>query len=152
MREVKGDLHEAFLYYLIINYQFKTRELKKCREVVGANPRGCSRDFKRPGWSKDIFGFEIFDSGIFLGSLNKHECSISYVFLCVIALPLSGTFLKGPQNRHGIFWGLIFGPGNFLGFAGSIRAFFWSWLLAPFDHPGHLKSRLPPLGSKQFKP
>ena len=51
------------------------------------------------------------------------------------------------RNRHGIFWGLIFGPGIFLGFAGSPRDFFGSWLLAPFDHPRHLKSRVPPLGS-----
>ena len=48
------------------------------------------------------------------------------------------------RNRHGIFWGLIFGPGIFLGFAGSPRDFFGSWLLAPFDHPRHLKSRVPP--------
>ena len=52
----------------------------------------------------------------------------------------------GPQNRRGIFWGLIFGPGIFLGFAGSPRDFLGSWLLAPFDHPRHLKCRVPPLG------
>ena len=75
----------------------------------------------------------------------KHECSISNVFLCVIALLLSGTF-QGPQNRHGIFLGLIFGSGIFLVFGGSPRDFFGSWLLAPFDHPRHLKSRVPPLG------
>ena len=47
--------------------------------------------------------------------------------------------------KHGIFGGLIFGPGIFLGFAGSPRDFFGSWLLAPFDHSRHLKSRVPPL-------
>ena len=35
----------------------------------------------------------------------------------------------GPQNRHGIFWRLIFGPGIFWGFAGSPKDFlgldFW---------------------------
>ena len=30
-------------------------------------PRGGTPDFKWRGWSKDFFGFEIFDSGIFLG-------------------------------------------------------------------------------------
>ena len=43
----------------------------------------------------------------------------------------------------------IFGPGIFWGFAGSPRDFFGSWLLAPFDHPRHLKSRVPPLGYKE---
>ena len=37
---------------------------------------------------------------------------------------------------HGIFWGLNFGPGIFLG---------------PFDHSGHLKSTAPLLGY-QLKP
>ena len=34
----------------------------------------------------------------------------------------------------------------FLGFTGSPRDFFGSRLLAPFDHPRHLKSRVLPLG------
>ena len=38
------------------------------------------------------------------------------------------------SNRRGIF----------LSFAGSPRDFFGSWLFAPFDHPRHLKSRVPP--------
>ena len=46
--------------------------------------------------------------------------------------------------RHGIFWGVNFWSKIFLGFAGSPRDFFGSWLLAPFDHPRHLKSRVPP--------
>ena len=46
-------------------------------------------------------------------------------FLCVIALPLSGTF-KGNKIGTGFFGGLIFGPGIFLGFAGSPRDFFGS--------------------------
>ena len=54
--------------------------------------------------------------------------------------------LLGQQNRHGIFGGSIFGPGIFLGFAGSPRDFFGSCVLAPFDHPRHLKFRVPPLG------
>ena len=33
-----------------------------------AMPRGGTRDLKWRGWSRDFFGFEIFDSGIFLGA------------------------------------------------------------------------------------
>ena len=56
------------------------------------------------------------------------------------------------RNRHGIFWGLIFSSGIFWGFAGSPREFFGSWLLAPFDHPRHLKSWVPPppLGDRHY--
>ena len=139
------------------------------------DPRGGTRNFKWRGQSKDFFGFEIFDSGIFLGTkiwlgkldlsrdflgvlkrirwgkgyiqmvwwINKHEWSISNVFLCAIALPLSGTF-KGHKISMGFFFLLIFRPGIFWGFAGSPRDSFGSWLLAPFDHPHHLKSRVPP--------
>ena len=31
---------------------------------------GGTRDFKWQGWSKDFLGFEIFNSGIFLGQEN----------------------------------------------------------------------------------
>ena len=55
----------------------------------------------------------------------EHERSISNGVLCVIALPLSGTF-KGHKIGMGFFWGLIFGPGIFLGFAGSPKDFFGS--------------------------
>ena len=37
--------------------------------------------------------------------------------------------------------------GIFGGFPGSPRDFFGSCRLAPFDHPRHLKSLVPPLGS-----
>ena len=38
----------------------------------------------------------------------------------------------------------FFGPGIFWGFVGSPREFFGSWFLLPFDHPRHLKARVPP--------
>ena len=50
----------------------------------------------------------------------------------------------GSSIRHGIFWGLNFGPGIFLGFVWSPRDFFGFWFLPPFNHPCHLKSRVPP--------
>ena len=40
----------------------------------------------------------------------------------------------GSEIRHGIFWGLHFGPGIFLSFD----------FFPPFNHPCHLKSRAPP--------
>ena len=61
--------------------------------------------------------------------INKHERSISNGVLCVIALPLSGNF-KGHKIGMGFFGGLIFGPGIFWCFAGSLKDFFGSWLLA----------------------
>ena len=36
----------------------------------GGGGGGGTRDFKWRGWSKDFFGFEIFDSGIFFGYEN----------------------------------------------------------------------------------
>ena len=49
-----------------------------------------------------------------------------------------------------IFWGLNFGPGIFLGFVGSPRDLFSSFL-PPFDHPCHFDSNPeyppPPWGS-----
>ena len=47
-----------------------------------------------------------------------------YTIVCIV-----------PCARHGIFWGLIFGPGIFLGFAGSPRDFlgldFWLHSIIP---------------------
>ena len=78
------------------------------------------------------------------GMMNKRTRVFNFQFfsLCYSITPFWN--FKGPQNQHGIFWGLILGSGIFLGFAGSPRDFFVSWLLAPFDHPRHLKSRVPP--------
>ena len=43
--------------------------------------------------------------------------------------------------RHGIFRGLIFGPGISLGFLGSSRDSFVFLVFPPFDHTHNLKSR-----------
>ena len=34
LREVNGDLHKAFRFYVIVNYQLKTRELKNVEKLV----------------------------------------------------------------------------------------------------------------------
>ena len=108
-------------------------------------------------WNSSIPGFfsvrdflGVLKERIYSGGMMKKQ---TWVFnfqcfsLCFSITPFWNFY--GPQNRHGIFWGLIFGPGIFLGFAGSPRDFFGSWLLAPLNHPRHLKSQVPPppLGS-----
>ena len=50
---------------------------------------------------------------------------------------LSGKF-EGLENQHGIFWGLIFGPGIF----GALLED--QGILPPFDHTRHLKSGVSP--------
>ena len=62
--------------------------------------------------------------------INKHKHSISDVpIFLVISFNSFRTFLR-LGHRHGIFWGLIFGPGVFGGFVGSPKDFlgvnFWS--------------------------
>ena len=60
------------------------------------------------------------------GMMNKQTRVFNFqCFLCVRALPLSGTF-KGHKIGMGFLGGLIFGPGIFWGFAGSPREFFGS--------------------------
>ena len=60
-----------------------------------------------------------------------------------------GTF-KSHKIGMGFFEELIFGPGDFWGFAGSPRDFFGSWLLVPFDHTCHFKSWVPPGASPHY--
>ena len=56
-----SDSPERVLTFSIIRIRLFPR-------VLAIIPRGGTRDFKWQGWSKDFFGFEIFDSGIFLGT------------------------------------------------------------------------------------
>ena len=60
------------------------------------------------------------------GMMNKRTRVFNFQFfsLCYSITPFWN--FKRPQNRHGIFWGLILGSGIFLGFAGSPRDFFVS--------------------------
>ena len=53
------------------------------------------------------------------------------------------------RNRHGIFLGLIFGPGIFWVLLEALGIFFGSWLLAPFNHPQHMSTNpeYPPWGT-----
>ena len=107
---------------------------------------------------RDFFGYENL-ACIFLGSLIWLRIFWGYLKESV-ELWLRSSANKVQTNvfcwcysitpfwNLGIFWRLNFGPEIFLGFAGSPRDFFGSWLLAPFDHPC-LKSQVLPLGMKQ---
>ena len=60
-----------------------------------------------PDEGKDIFRW--YDE-------KKHECSVSHVFLCVIALPLSGTFEGHKLKLAWGFLGVNFWSRDFFGF------------------------------------
>ncbi len=60
------------------------------------------------------------------------------------------VIFNGTENRHGIFWRLIFGPGIFLCFIKSSRDF---WGLDYYPHsiiPVTWNPEYPPLGSSDF--
>jgi len=83
-------------------------------------------------------------SQLALPSLESPFALVNFWFLLLVTCgfqmwgSLEHLFL--PQSASD----LIFWSRDFLGFARSPRDFFGSWLLAPFDHPCHLKSRVPP--------
>ena len=95
-------------------------------------------DFKWRGWSKDLFGFEIFDSGIF--SLRKVLIfqNILKLSFCIMLLMKQKMFLGVPS----VSW--VFGVlletlwSFFKGVGGEI------WFLSTFEHPRNLKSGVPP--------
>ena len=70
-------------------------------------------------------------SGDFLG-----YSKLVFLFFVLYHFMLPGNFHNGSETRHGIFWGINFGPVIFWGFD----------FCPPFDHPCHLKSGVPPLG------
>ena len=63
-----------------------------------------------------------------------------FLFFVLYHFMLPGNFYYGSEIRHGIFWGINFGPAIFGGFVWSPRDFLGFWFLPPFDHPCHLKS------------
>ena len=84
-------------------------------------------DFRWQGSLKDLFGFEIFDFGIFLvtlisGGIVSGYSKLMFLFFVLDYLILSGRFY-GSENRHGIFGRFNFGPGICLGFVWIPRVF-----------------------------
>ena len=88
-------------------------------------------------------------SSLWCTSFYPLQCWLAFplwlTFLCVMALPLPGTF-KGHKISMGFLEGKFLVQGFFGVLLEAQEIFFGSWLLAPFDHPCHLKSRVPPLG------
>ena len=74
---------------------------------------------------------------------RKILVSSFYLFLVLYYLMLSGNFY-GSKTRHGIFWGLNYGPCIFFFFFLKPKGFCWVLIFAPFDHPCHLKSGVRP--------
>ena len=114
-------------------------------------------DFKWQGWWKDFFeGVRFSISGFFwVGKfwqvffwVFKTNVSIfrviSFFVLCFLEISMTG-------DLHGIFWGLNFSQGIFLGFVWSLRDFFGFWFLPPFDHPCHSKFGVPTWGALSHK-
>ena len=80
------------------------------------------------------------------GFFAVFKTNVSIFRVISLILMLSGNFY-GSEIRHGISLVLIFVSGIFLGFVGSPGDFFGFWFLPSFDHPCHLKSEVPSLGS-----
>ena len=62
------------------SWQKQSQSLRVHSQVGGLGGGGVTPDFKWWGWSKDFSGFEIFDSGIFLGRIGS-------IFLGGLTLP-----------------------------------------------------------------
>ena len=104
-----------------------------CLEVVKWLSRLCmghrevTSDFMWQGCLKEFSGFEIFDSGMFLGTLlvvlwRKYNQFVS------------GNFYYS-NTPHGDFKRINFCPGISLGFVRSPRYSFVFWFLPPFVIP-----------------
>ena len=120
------------------------------------------------GMIDEFFGFEIFNSGIFLvGKFGKYflgwlDLNRGFFWLLItnesaLAWPwriygmtwFSLCYNFAPPGNLGVIWqgivlGVVFGSGLYLGYIGRLRDFFESWVLHPFDHPHHLQAGLPP--------
>ena len=93
-------------------------------------------------FGKNFIGWLDVSRDFFLGIQNNlkihgsaratNKNSISNLFFMLYHLMLSGKFY-GWENQHGISLRVNFWSRDFCGF----------WFLPPFDHPHHLKSRVP---------
>ena len=134
---------------------------------------GGTLDFKWWGWSKDFFGFQVFDSEIVLGEGKFVKYFFGWLdwssyFLwyskqsedlwwhpriprgIVLQIKYHQTcfvaFFKAWKFGMGYFCGLIFGPEIVLGLLEVVGVFLGLRFLPPFDHPWHLKSGVPSWG------
>ena len=125
-KSLKEDFDEGELYtykkthhYTVPNCIYFPNIVATCTKFSIFAPREGTPDFKWCGWSKDFFGFEIFNSGIFLGR------KIWQVFFWGW-LDLNTDFFGYRVIQQGIFWWLFFVPGIFFGIVGR----FWVLIFA----------------------
>ena len=86
--------------------------------------------YKEFGYNWDFFGYS----------------KLIFLFFVLYHFMLPGNFYCGSEIRHGIFWGINFGPVIFFWFFDAQGIFLGFDFCPPFDHPCHLKSGVPPLG------
>ena len=89
-----------------------------------------SRDTKNLVINRDFLGYS----------------KLIFLFFVLYYFMLPGNFHYGSEIRHGIFWGINFGPVIFFWFFDAQGIFLGFDFCPPFDHPCHLKSGVPPLG------
>ena len=73
--------YKTEIYNLVINWSLAGWTEKAATTITVPQGVGDTKDFKWRGWSKDLFGFEIFDSGIFLGLEYLASTSFDWLYL-----------------------------------------------------------------------
>ena len=80
--------------------------------------------------SRDFFGYS----------------KLIFLFFVLYHFMLPGNFYNGSEIRHGIFWGINFGPAIFGGFCLRPKGFFWVLIFAPIRSSLSLEIRSTPSG------
>ena len=146
------------------------RTVKELSDVQGQ--WGRYSGFRWREWSKDFWGFEVFDCRIFSeGKFGKYffgwldlirhffcysKTIWRFMYCCLCWMHSSANKVSPNFSFYTIilfnsFWKFLrFGNlgVNFsvisLGFVGNLRDYFGFWFLPWFDHPHHLRSGVPP--------
>ena len=85
--------------------------------------------YKEFGYNWDFFGYS----------------KLIFLFFVLYHFMLPGNFYCGSEIRHGIFWGINFGPVIFLFFCLKPKGFFWVLIFAPVPSSLSLEIRSVPL-------
>ena len=88
-----------------------------------------SRDTKNLTISRDFLGYS----------------KLIFLFFVLYHFMLARNFHYGSEIRHGIFWGINFGPVIFLFFCLKPKGFFWVLIFAPVPSSLSLEIRSVPL-------
>ena len=139
------------------------------------NPRAGTPDLKWQGWSKDFWGFEIFDFGVgklwqgfsFGGRGGVHDLSRNFLgvfktiwrFVIVPAYTQPCSFVNKVnqeskflwlRNSAWGFWGVKFWSRDFIGFYLKPRGFFRVLIFAPIQSSMSLEIQRTPLGPQHI--